>query len=163
MALIGLALTAGGGYLATQGGSRYFLFMGLMPTVAGGLLIGLQPAGAWVYALAFLLTLCWAVWEAGLSFWPLFSRLYMFGVLALLALCLTASLGYTLVPTPIVSTRQAVPVYPVPPGAEQKNWLHWGNTTAGDRFAALDQNYQSQCKTPASGVGSAYRRHPPQQ
>ncbi|MBT9432931.1 hypothetical protein JZM24_13740 [Candidatus Sodalis endolongispinus] len=27
----------------------------------------------------------------------------------------------------------------MPPGAEQKNWLHWGNTTAGDRFAALDQ------------------------
>ncbi|MBT9432932.1 hypothetical protein JZM24_13745 [Candidatus Sodalis endolongispinus] len=130
MALIGLAMTAGGGYLATHGGSRYFLFMGLMLTVAAGLLIGLQPAGAWIYALAFLLTLCWAIWDAGFSFWPLFSRLFMFGVLdllvtlaypplkarqgdtglhracyglaALLALCLAASLGYTLVPTPIV-------------------------------------------------------------
>ena len=28
---------------------------------------------------------------------------------------------------------------PVAPGTEQKDWAHWGNTTAGNRFAALDQ------------------------
>ncbi len=30
-------------------------------------------------------------------------------------------------------------VTPVVPGTEQKDWAHWGNTTAGNRFAALDQ------------------------
>jgi glucose dehydrogenase len=40
---------------------------------------------------------------------------------------------------PLVSATQAVPVKPVAPGEQQKNWEHWGNTTHGDRFAALDQ------------------------
>lgn len=167
MAIIGLALATGGGYLVAVGGSRYFLLMGLAMTLAAVLILCRRPAGAWLYGLAFLLTLCWAVWEVGLSFWPLFSRLFMFGVLALLVtlaypqlsarrgeagsrrggyglaalltICLAGGLGYTFVPTPLVSARQAVAVLPVAPGAEQKNWLHWGNTTAGDRFAALDQ------------------------
>ncbi len=40
---------------------------------------------------------------------------------------------------PLVSATEAVPVKPVAPGEQQKNWAHWGNTTHGDRFAALDQ------------------------
>ncbi len=40
---------------------------------------------------------------------------------------------------PLVSATEAVPVKPVAPGKQQKNWAHWGNTTHGDRFAALDQ------------------------
>jgi quinate dehydrogenase (quinone) len=40
---------------------------------------------------------------------------------------------------PLVSASEAVPVKPVAAGEQQKNWAHWGNTTHGDRFAALDQ------------------------
>ncbi len=36
------------------------------------------------------------------------------------------------------STEQ-VPVKPVTQATAQQDWKHWGNTTHGDRFAALDQ------------------------
>lgn len=167
MGVIGLTLTIGGGYLATLGGSLYFLLMGLAMLIAAVLIIKRKPAGAWLYALAFVLTIAWALWDVGLTFWPLFSRLFMFGVLAflvalaypwlkkqvggagrgapsyvlaaLLAIVLVAGFGYTFVPAPIVAATEDVPVKPVAPGSEQKNWEHWGNTTHGDRFAALDQ------------------------
>lgn len=167
MGVIGLALAIGGGYLATLGGSLYFLVMGLAMLIAAVLIIKRKPAGAWLYALAFVLTIAWALWDVGLTFWPLFSRLFMFGVLAflvalaypwlkkqvggtgrgapsyvlaaLLAIALVAGFGYTFVPAPIVAATEDVPVKPVAPGSEQKNWEHWGNTTHGDRFAALDQ------------------------
>lgn len=167
MGIIGLALAIGGVYLASLGGSFYFGLMGLAMLVAAVLVIKLKPAGAWLYALAFVLTLIWAWWDVGLDFWPLFSRLFMFGVLAflvalaypwlkmragqpvrgtasytlagVLAVALVAGFGYTFVPTPLVAATEDIAVKPVTAGNEQKNWQHWGNTTHGDRFAALDQ------------------------
>ncbi|CAI1952290.1 glucose/quinate/shikimate family membrane-bound PQQ-dependent dehydrogenase [Serratia fonticola] len=167
MGVIGLALAIGGVYLASLGGSLYFGLMGVVMLIAAVLVIKLKPAGIWVYALAFVFTLIWALWDVGLDFWPLFSRLFMFGVLAflaalaypwlkkraghrvrgfvsyslagLLAVALVAGFGYTFVPTPLVAAKEDIPVKPVAAGSEQKNWEHWGNTTHGDRFAALDQ------------------------
>src|SRR5471032_2775733 len=143
MVVIGLTLSIGGAYLATLGGSLYFLLMGLALIVSAVLIFKGKPSGAWLYAVAFVLSIIWAVWDAGLAFWPLFSRLFTFGVLAFLtalAVALIAVFGNTLVPTPIISAdNDQAPVKPVAPGAEQKNWESWGNTTAGDRFAALDQ------------------------
>lgn len=167
MGIIGLAIGIGGGWLVSLGGSLYFLLMGLAMIISAVLIIKLKPAGAWLYALAFVLSVIWAIWDAGLNFWPLFSRLFMFGVLAflvalaypflkkragregtktasyslagLMAVALVAGFGYTFVPAPIISASEDIPVKPVAPGTEQKNWEHWGNTTHGDRFAALDQ------------------------
>ncbi|UJD92074.1 membrane-bound PQQ-dependent dehydrogenase, glucose/quinate/shikimate family (plasmid) [Rahnella aquatilis] len=168
MLVIGLILGIGGAYLATLGGSIYFLLMGLALIVSAVLIFKGKPSGAWLYALAFVLSVIWAVRDAGFTFWPLFSRLFTFGVLAflvaliypllkartglvtrkapafsvaaVLAVALIAAFANTFVPTPIISTADdQVPVKPVEKGAEQKNWESWGNTTAGDRFAALDQ------------------------
>lgn len=168
MAVIGLTLGIGGAYLATLGGSIYFLLMGLALVISAVLIFKGKPSGAWLYAIAFVLSVIWAIWDAGFTFWPLFSRLFTFGVLAflvalaypllktraglvarkgpsfslaaVLAVALIAAFGNTFVPTPIISAdNDQVPVKPVDKGAEQKNWANWGNTTAGDRFAALDQ------------------------
>lgn len=168
MLVIGLTLGIGGAYLATLGGSVYFLLMGLALIVSAVLIFKGKPSGAWLYAVAFVLSVIWAVWDAGFTFWPLFSRLFTFGVLAFLvalaypllkaraglvarkgpsfslagvvAVALIAAFANTFVPTPIISAdNDQAPVKPVAPGAEQKNWESWGNTTAGDRFAALDQ------------------------
>jgi quinate dehydrogenase (quinone) len=49
------------------------------------------------------------------------------------------SLGWMFKPQTLVAANEPVPVKPVAPGEQQKNWEHWGNTTHGDRFAALDQ------------------------
>ncbi|ROM17380.1 pyrroloquinoline quinone-dependent dehydrogenase [Pseudomonas protegens] len=166
IALIGLGLAAGGGYLLSLGGSAYFLLMGLAMQVSGLLIARRNPRGAWLYGVALVLTAIWAVWDAGLEYWPLVSRVLTFAVIGLvvaliyptlvrasgahagrgayglaglLGIGVVATLAYMFVPTHVVKADKVPAVQPVAPGAEQKDWAHWGNTTAGNRFAALDQ------------------------
>ncbi|MGE8211786.1 MAG: membrane-bound PQQ-dependent dehydrogenase, glucose/quinate/shikimate family [Stenotrophomonas rhizophila] len=165
--LFGLVLLVGGVRLAQLGGSWYFLLMGAASLVAGGLLALRRPLGALLYGVAFVATVVWALADAGLEFWPLVSRLVMPAVLAMLvaltwpvlrrsrgqrpgraaygvaALLLVGLLGTAVSafqPRPVVTAQGASPaVVPVAKGSEQRDWQHWGNTTAGTRFAALDQ------------------------
>ncbi|OOV91767.1 glucose/quinate/shikimate family membrane-bound PQQ-dependent dehydrogenase [Pseudomonas sp. MF4836] len=166
IALIGLGLAGGGGYLVSLGGSGYFLLMGLAMLVSGLLIARRDPRGAWIYGVALVLTAIWAVWDTGLEYWPLVSRVLTFAVIGLvvalvyptlvrasgatagrgayglagvLGLGVVATLAYMFVPTHVVKASVEPAVTPVVPGTEQKDWAHWGNTTAGNRFAALDQ------------------------
>jgi len=167
IALVGVVLLGGGGYLASLGGSPYFLFMGVALAAGGALIAVRKPIGAWVVALAMLATVVWALMDVGLVFWPLFSRLFTFGVIALvvaliyptlkkaagdhggrgayalaavLVVALVAGFGATFVPHPSVAASGDGPaVQPVDPDQAQKNWEHYGNTAGGSRFAALDQ------------------------
>lgn len=165
MAIIGLAVGGLGIKLATVGGSRYFAIMGAVMVVSAVLIALRRRSGIVLYGAAFLASIAWAISDAGVEFWPLFTRLFTFGVLAmlaalvwpwlapvqparkgpafsiagLLAIALLVSFGWMFKPQPLVTASEPVPVKPVAPGSEQKNWEHWGNTTHGDRFAALDQ------------------------
>lgn len=166
IALIGLGLAGGGGYLVSLGGSWFFLLMGLAMLVSGVLIARRKPKGAWIYGAALILTAIWALWDAGLHYWPLVSRVLTFAVIGLvvaliyptlvrasghapghasrgvagvLAIGILATLGYMFVPTHVISADSAPQIVPVASGTEQKDWAHWGNTTAGNRFAALDQ------------------------
>jgi quinate dehydrogenase (quinone) len=62
-----------------------------------------------------------------------------YGLAGILAVGVVATLAYMFVPTHVVKATTEPAVTPVAPGTEQKDWAHWGNTTAGNRFAALDQ------------------------
>ncbi|WP_455424498.1 glucose/quinate/shikimate family membrane-bound PQQ-dependent dehydrogenase [Dryocola sp. LX212] len=168
MALIGLAIGIGGAYLVSLGGSWYFLLMGIVMLVSAVLIFRKKTSGLVLYALAFICTIFWAISDAGMDFWPLFSRLFTFAVLAflaaiawpilraangaatvkkapaygiaaVLAVCMLVSAGWMFVPQVQVAAKEDVPVKPVTPAEAQKDWKHWGNTTHGDRFAALDQ------------------------
>ncbi|MDF9900016.1 UNVERIFIED_ORG: quinate dehydrogenase (quinone) [Pseudomonas reinekei] len=166
IALIGLGLAGGGGYLIALGGSGYFLLMGLAMLVSGLLIARRKPLGAWLYGAALVLTAIWAVWDAGLEYWPLVSRVLTFAVIGLvvaliyptlvrasgatggrgayglagiLGVGVVATMAYMFIPTHVVKNTTVPAVTPVTPGTEQKDWAHWGNTTAGNRFAALDQ------------------------
>lgn len=166
IALIGLGLAGGGGYLLSLGGSAYFLLMGLAMLVSGVLIARGNPRGARLYGVALMLTAIWAVWDAGLEYWPLVSRVLTFAVIGLvvalvypslmrasgarpgraahglaglLGVGVVATLAYMFVPTHMVKADKVPAIQPVAPGTEQKDWAHWGNTTAGNRFAALDQ------------------------
>jgi quinate dehydrogenase (quinone) len=166
IALIGLGLAGGGGYLISLGGSAYFLLMGLAMLVSGLMIARRKPQGAWLYGLALILTAIWAVWDAGLEYWPLVSRVLTFAVIGLVVALIyptlvrasgattgrgayglagilgagvVVTLAYMFVPTPVVKASSEPAVTPVAEGTEQKDWAHWGNTTAGNRFAALDQ------------------------
>ncbi|MGY0799577.1 membrane-bound PQQ-dependent dehydrogenase, glucose/quinate/shikimate family [Lysobacter sp. A286] len=161
--LIGAFMAIGGTRLLMLGGSPYFVLAGIGLVVAAVLMFRRRAAGTWLYALVMLATLGWALWDVGLEFWPLVSRLFAFGVLSLLvalawpaltgtrnrgAWVVAAVLAVALVatgirafqPSPIVQASGPYPaVTPVSPAEAQKEWRHWGNTTAGTHFAALDQ------------------------
>jgi quinate dehydrogenase (quinone) len=166
MILSGLFLAIAGARLATLGGSWFYLPMGLATLAAGVLLWRAKPAGALLFGAALIVALIWAPLDAGWNFWPLVSRLFVFGVLALLAalvypglrraaglpsgkgaygvagliaVCLAVTAVNFFLPKSVIEADVIAKVTPVAPGKAQKDWLHWGNTTAGNRFAALDQ------------------------
>ena len=86
IALLGLALAAGGVKLVSLGGSWYFLVGGLVMTVSGLLIARFKTTGAWLFAAFLVGTAIWAVSDAGLVFWPVFSRLFMFSAVGLAVL-----------------------------------------------------------------------------
>ena len=167
IALLGIALAVGGIQLVSLGGSWYFLCAGVAMFVSGGLIALRKPVGAWLYGLFLVASLVWAVADAGLHFWPLFSRLFMFSAIGLvvlliypqliraagrtpghrayaiagvLAVLLVVAAGNMFVAHPSVSpTGNGPGLTAVDPGHEQKDWSHYGNTEGGSRFAALDQ------------------------
>ena len=83
---IGLALTIGGVWLLSLGGSPYYLLAGLGLIASGVLLWRLSPAGAWVYAAVFVVTVLWALWEVGLNGWALVPRVIAPAVLLVLVI-----------------------------------------------------------------------------
>jgi quinate dehydrogenase (quinone) len=90
--LLGIVLAAGGVQLTLLGGSWYYLIAGVALAVSGLLYLWRKPAAAWLYALVFIGTVLWALWEVGLSFWPLVPRLAPVLVLALFASLLLPAL-----------------------------------------------------------------------
>ena len=83
IALIGVGLASGGGYLVSLGGSWYFLLMGLAMLVSGLMIARRNPQGARLYGVALILTAIWAVWDTGFEYWPLVSRVLTFAVIGL--------------------------------------------------------------------------------
>jgi quinate dehydrogenase (quinone) len=165
--VFGVPFTLGGAYLVTLGGSWYFLLAGIGLIVSSILLFRQRLLGAWLFAALMVLTVIWALIDAGLNFWPLVSRLFALGVLSLLVALVYPSLrktnglpggrgGYALggalviamaagfwgmfVPHASVSpTGEGPGLTKVDPAKAQKNWEHYGNDVGGSRFAALDQ------------------------
>lgn len=85
MLIIGLAIGILGVKLATLGGTLYFAIMGLVMVIAAVLIFRNRRAGIVLYAIAFIASVVWAIGDAGWTYWPLFSRLFAFGALALLS------------------------------------------------------------------------------
>ncbi|MCP8897066.1 glucose/quinate/shikimate family membrane-bound PQQ-dependent dehydrogenase [Shinella daejeonensis] len=74
LALIGLVLTGGGGWLLSLGGSPYYLIAGLVFLVTAFLLHRRRAAALWLYAVFIVASLAWAVWEVGFDWWQLGPR-----------------------------------------------------------------------------------------
>ncbi|NBF15181.1 membrane-bound PQQ-dependent dehydrogenase, glucose/quinate/shikimate family [Pseudomonas sp. Fl4BN2] len=164
--VFGLLFVAGGGYLATLGGSLYFLLAGLGMIAASVLMFKQRLSGAWLFAAVMVASIVWALLDAGLVFWPLVSRLFALAVLSLVVALAYPSLrkanglsgngGYALgavlavaiaggfwgmfLPHATVSATGDGPgLTKVDPANAQKDWAHYGNDEGGSRFAALDQ------------------------
>ena len=166
MLVFGLLFVAGGGYLATLGGSLYFLLAGLGMIAASVLMFKQRLSGVWLFAAVMVASIVWALLDAGLVFWPLVSRLFALAVLSLVVALAYPSLrkanglsgngGYALgavlavaiaggfwgmfLPHATVSATGDGPgLTKVDPANAQKDWAHYGNDEGGSRFAALDQ------------------------
>ena len=92
MAVIGLVLLVGGGWLIALGGSFYYLVAGIGLIVSGTLISQRRMEGALLYLLVFLATLLWAWWEVGTNGWELVARLVGPAILLVLALAVSPTL-----------------------------------------------------------------------
>ncbi|KQT85197.1 membrane-bound PQQ-dependent dehydrogenase, glucose/quinate/shikimate family [Aurantimonas sp. Leaf443] len=95
MALMGLGLLGGGLWLATLGGSLYYLFAGAFFLLTAYLLYRRRRQALAAYAFLIVATLLWALFEVGFDWWPLAARggvIFVFGALLLLP-PVTRSLG----------------------------------------------------------------------
>lgn len=166
--VFGAFMAYGGAQLLSLGGSAYYLPVGLLMAVAGLFLIAHRRLGAWLYALALVISIVWALGESGLHFWPLAGRLGVLGALgllvALLAPCLRApttsrgfrfgSYGVALVLALVLvgaGVKAFQPIWMVAPAAAPKvaadykpgndnqDWTGFGRTPDGVRFAPFDQ------------------------
>jgi len=162
LAVIGLILLVRGATLMALGGSWYYAMTGLLLSGSGVLLCMRRVESAWVYAAVFVGTIVWALWEVGLSFWPLVPRLAPVLVLAFFfalvfptlsggqrrkesyalagALLLVMALGFAFMFQPHGVVRQSVadaPLVDVP--SDGGNWQYYGRTPRGTRFAPEQQ------------------------
>ena len=83
IALLGLPMTVMGAQLVFAGGTVYFLVAGALMTASAYWLYQSKPLGFNIYAVLVLVTLAWAVFEVGNSFWLVGSRIWVVGFIAL--------------------------------------------------------------------------------
>lgn len=84
--LLGAVTVAGGIWLASLGGSPFYLASGAAMAAIGWLLVRGRPAALWAAALLVVGTLVWALWEVGVDWWPLAARggvVFLIGLLLL--------------------------------------------------------------------------------
>ncbi len=170
--LIGICLTAGGGWLAALGGSPYYLATGIALILTGVLLFRTSPAAIWLYSIILLGTLIWALWEAGLDFWPLaprggvpvllgiwllmpwfypdharLPRLALLGTIVLAFIALGASLVQSAHDTngslPSAGTGTQSDLAMQP----ETDWQAYGRSGFGDRYSPLTQITPGNVKT----------------
>lgn len=88
LGIFGLGLLLGGIYLIVLGGSWYYALAGAGLAVSALMMWRGQIAGVWLYLAVFAATILWALWEVGLTFWPLVPRIVAPLFMAALALML---------------------------------------------------------------------------
>ncbi len=89
LALAGLVIGGGGAWLLALGGSFYYLLAGLGLLATAWFLFRGRLLAVWIYAVTFVFTVVWALWERGLNGWAQVPRLLgpaIILVLVLLAL-----------------------------------------------------------------------------
>ena len=174
MVVFGIVLIIAGAILAVLGfkllrlhGSPYYLTIGLVWVIAGLLTLFRRGAGLYLYAISFIATLIWSLWESGLNGWALVPRLdlpllfLIFAVLLMPARRANGEKGYrpygiALLVVTVVGLGIAVPMaqkpYPVAavttkPGnyfddvtaPASQDWPTYGGGYGAQRFSALSQ------------------------
>jgi quinate dehydrogenase (quinone) len=123
-----------------------------------------KALGGQLVLLMAVLTVPWAIWEAGLEFWPLFARLMAplalagfallftpalakpaksspyYGGAALAAVLFAAGFAFAFQPQGVIRPSADIPAYqPAAGDNTPANWTSYGRTTAGLRYSPFDQ------------------------
>lgn len=165
---IGLFLAIGGAILISRGGSWYFLIAGAAIITSAIQVARRRSAGAWIFLATLAGTALWALFDVGLDYWGLVSRLLALTFLSAVVafslpllrgadgfiahrkpglilgslLLLSGLLGFGSmfrIHPEQVANAPATQRVPVAQDQEQKDWAHYGNDAGTGRFAALDQ------------------------
>ncbi len=165
-ALAGLYFIAGGAWLAWLGGSGYFVIGGLLLLASGVLIFRRRLGGAILFGITLIFTIVWALWDVGLQFWPLFSRLFALaagsvliaftvplltrdrkarawakGVGTVLAVGVVAAFAGAFQPHGIIRNSDVAATAPVVkkgnPETENTHWGAWSGDNHGSRFSSL--------------------------
>ncbi|MFT7652362.1 MAG: quinate dehydrogenase (quinone) [Candidatus Azotimanducaceae bacterium] len=165
IAMFGLPMAGYGLELALLGGTPYYFICGLLITISAVQLWRVQTSGFYLFAAALLLTLVWAVYEAGTEFWHVGPRIWLVGIFAMW-LCLPA-IRRALWGTPHPTLKQmptvwacgtasllvlvamtvnliSNPVQEIPdvvygPSQNTDDWTAYGASHKGTRYAPHDQ------------------------
>ncbi|XAH25005.1 membrane-bound PQQ-dependent dehydrogenase, glucose/quinate/shikimate family [Xylophilus sp. GW821-FHT01B05] len=165
--LLGLALAAGGAWLAALGGSWYYLLAGLGALASGVLLLKERARALGSYALVLAATAVWAVAEVGFDWWQLVPRLALWLVLGLFlllpplrrqlwgrtpawALPAAVLLSVGVLAASLFTDRHdrlgqipdasmAAQGYAGVPGTREQDWTAYGRSDYGDRYAPATQ------------------------
>ncbi|CAN7603433.1 membrane-bound PQQ-dependent dehydrogenase, glucose/quinate/shikimate family [Devosia sp. LjRoot3] len=86
LVIFGLPIATGGAWLIALGGSWYYLPAGLGLLATAYFLFRRDAMAVWVYLTTFVVTVMWALWEAGLDGWAQVPRLIAPTVVLLLIL-----------------------------------------------------------------------------
>lgn len=83
LALISAFLLIGGIWLASLGGSWYYLITGIVLTASTVLFAKNRSLGLWLYAAILIGTIIWGLWESSTDFWALAPRFDVWFLLGL--------------------------------------------------------------------------------
>ncbi len=166
LGLIGLTLAGGGAWLASLGGSWYYVIAGLTLLVTAGLVWRRDTRARGLYAALLVASIAWALWEVGLDWWPLGTRGGLIVLLGLwlmtpwaigrrpvwtsggrmLAIALLISIGVAGASLlndphdrPGTLARAGSAAAAAPDNVAGENWPHYGGTLAGQRYSSLGQ------------------------
>jgi quinoprotein glucose dehydrogenase len=158
--ITGLGLALPGVYLATLGGSLYYLVAGVLILISAFLVLRRRFWGICLYWAVLLATFAWSLWEVGLDGWALMPRLVFLSVGGLwllwlaptdkpisararawvslaLILGLVAVLGFGALRGEASAT--ALPAQGPARAGNSGEWTHYGQSLHGTRYSDLDQ------------------------
>ena len=156
---VGALLTVGGGWLASLGGSLWYLGAGLVCLAVAVCAIRAPRAACVLYALFLVASILWALGETGLAFWQLLPPLAGPAVVGLLFLLFSRQIGAWRWAAPVAALicfgtlglayaqseyvpRQATTgpaLIDNAAEASRNDWRAYGNSVGGTRFSSADE------------------------
>ena len=80
---LGVAMAWQGAQVALLGGTPYYVVAGILILASAVELFRARSSGFFVFAIVLILTLVWAVYEAGFEFWLVGSRIWLIGLISI--------------------------------------------------------------------------------